>query len=80
VATLTIPVDRISGRARRVDARKGLFVVGRLLAAVLVGVPYMLGWTVSMLWLGLTIAWVAAGEGWSDARRSRLVKGGRSRS
>jgi hypothetical protein len=76
---LTIPVERISERARRVDVRKGLLAVARLLAAVLVGIPYVLGWTISKVWLGLTIAWVAFGEGWRDAGQARAAKGGRTR-
>lgn len=77
MATLTIPVDRISERARQASLRKGMLAAARLLAAFLVGIPYALGWTVSKLWLGLTIAWVAAGEGWRDAARSRSARGGR---
>lgn len=77
MATLTIPVERISERARRVDARKGLATVARLLGEVLVGIPYVLGWSVSKVWLGLTIAWVAVGEGWRDAARTRPARGGR---
>ncbi|WP_146607307.1 hypothetical protein [Spongiactinospora gelatinilytica] len=74
---LTIPVERISQEARRRDVRAGLRRLARLLVTLLVGIPYVLGWTVSKVWLGLTIAWVAAGEGWRDAARSRPVKGGR---
>ncbi|MEO3875543.1 hypothetical protein ABGB18_42750 [Nonomuraea sp. B12E4] len=74
---LTVPLERISERSRRVDVRKGMLALVRLLATLLVGIPYVLGWTLGKAWLGLTIAWVAVGEGWSDARRSRPSKGGR---
>jgi hypothetical protein len=78
VFTLTIPVERISERARRhVDLRGGLRVVVRLLASVLLGMPYVLGWSVRALWLGLTMLYVAAAEGWRDAGRSRAAKGAR---
>ncbi|WP_433520129.1 hypothetical protein ACQP2T_63355 (plasmid) [Nonomuraea sp. CA-143628] len=75
---LTVPLERISERSRRVDVRKGLLALLRLLATLLVGFPYVLGWLVGKLWLGLTVAWVAAGEGWRDAR-ARPSSGGRSR-
>ncbi|RBQ21603.1 hypothetical protein DP939_02520 [Spongiactinospora rosea] len=77
--TLTIPVERISHEARRRDVRAGLRRLVRALATLLVGVPYVLGWAAGRLWLGLTIAWVAAGEGWREGRRSHPGAGGRSR-
>ncbi|MFI7643731.1 hypothetical protein [Nonomuraea sp. NPDC049400] len=67
----SIPLDRISGRARQVDARKALAWIVRLVGTVLVGVPYLIGWTLSKVWLGMTMLWVAAGEGWRDARRAK---------
>ena len=73
---LSVPLDRISGEARKLDARRGVLAVVRLLATILVGIPYVLGWSASKVWLGLTIAWVAVGEGWRDARTS---VGGRRR-
>lgn len=91
MATLTIPVDRISERARRrVDVHAVSVRVARLLATFVLGVFYLIGWSVHKLWLGLvwiagrvrlglTMLWVAAVEGWRDAGRSTSAKGGRSR-
>ncbi|HEY9375025.1 hypothetical protein [Streptomyces sp.] len=73
---LTVPLDRISSEAHKADVRKGVLAVLRLLATILIGIPYVLGWSASKVWLGLTIAWVAVGEGWRDARMSA---GGRRR-
>lgn len=77
MTTLTIPTERISERARRVDPRGAMRAVARVLVAVLVGIPYVLGWAVARVWLGLTLAWVAFGEGWRDG--ARAVNGGRTR-
>jgi hypothetical protein len=80
MATLTIPVERISEKARRkVDVRGGLRRAVRLLATILLGIPYVLGWSARTLWLGLTMLWVATAEGWRDAGRARPAKGGRPR-
>lgn len=79
---LTVPVERISDEARQVDVRKGLLALVRLLATILVGIPYVLGWSLGKLclgaawslntvWHGLTMLWAAAVTGWRDARRPR---------
>jgi hypothetical protein len=72
---LTVPLDRITGEARRVDARKAALAVVRLLATVLVGIPYVVAWSLSKAWLGLTMLWAAAVTGWRDARRPRAEAG-----
>lgn len=67
----SIPLERISGRARQADVRKALLWIVRLAGTVLIAIPYLIGWTLSMVWLGVTMLWVAAGEGWRDARRAK---------
>lgn len=76
---LTVPLDRISSEAHRLDVRKGVLALVRLMATIVVGIPYVLGWSLRKLWLGLTMLWVAAAEGWREAGRSRAPKGGRVR-
>ncbi|MEU4578941.1 hypothetical protein [Nonomuraea sp. NPDC023979] len=72
---LTVPLERIEGKARQLDVRKGLLAVARLLATVLVGIPYVAAWSLSKLWLGVTMLWAAAVTGWRDARRPRAEGG-----
>lgn len=72
---LTVPLDRISGEARKLDVRKGVLAVVRLLATVLVGLPYVAAWSLSKAWLGVTMLWAAAVTGWRDARRPRAEGG-----
>lgn len=77
---LTVPLERISSEARRVDVRPGLLALARLLATLVVGVPYVAAWLVSkawragawvlgVAWLGLSMLWAAAVAGWRDAAR-----------
>lgn len=72
---MTVPLDRISGEARKLDVRKAALAVVRLLATFLVGIPYAAAWLLGKLWLGVTMLWAAAVTGWRDARRPR-VEGG----
>ncbi|HUR74440.1 MAG TPA: hypothetical protein VMZ00_09190 [Sporichthya sp.] len=72
---LTVPLDRISSEARRLDVRKGVLAVVRLLATILVGVPYVAAWLLGKLWLGLSMLWAAAVAGWQDAGRLRTEGG-----
>lgn len=72
---LTVPVERISSEARQVDVGKGLLALVRLLATILVGIPYVAAWSLSKLWLGVTMLWAAAVTGWRDARRPRAEGG-----
>ena len=64
---LTVPLERIEGEARKVDVRKALLALMRLLATILVSIPYAAGWSLSKLWLGVTMLWAAAVTGWRDA-------------
>lgn len=66
---MTVPLERIGGEARKVDVRKGLLAVARVVATVLVGIPYVAAWSLSKVWLALSMLWVAAVTGWQDARR-----------
>ncbi|MBB5776227.1 hypothetical protein [Nonomuraea jabiensis] len=56
----TIPVEEITERARQAHP-------GRALLTAIVLVPWLLGWSLRKLWLGLTILWQAATVGWHDA-------------
>ena len=57
-----VPIDRIEQRADPVD-------LGRLLAAVMVGVFYLAGWIARREWqgLGLLLRGVSVGAGWAVA-------------
>lgn len=72
---LTVPMERIAGEARRVDVAKAAPAVGRLLATILVAVPYVTAWSLSKAWIGVTMLWAAAVTGWRDARRPRAEGG-----
>lgn len=72
---MTVPLERIEGEARQLDVRKGLLAAVRLLATILVGIPYVAAWLLSKLWLGITMLWAAAVTGWRDARRPRTEGG-----
>lgn len=72
---LTVPLDRITGEARKLDVRKGVLAVVRLLTTILVGIPYVAAWSLSKLWLGVTMLWAAAVTGWRDARGPRAEGG-----
>jgi len=67
---LTVPLERISREARRVDVRKGFLALARLLATLVVGIPYVAAWLLSKAWLGLSMLWAAAVAGWRDAAGS----------
>lgn len=75
---LTIPVGRIEAeaQARQLDARQALLAVVRLLWTVVLAVPYVLGWTLRKLWLGLAMLGTAAVVGWREAARPRSAEGG----
>lgn len=72
---LTVPLERISREARRVDVRPGLLALARLLATLVVGVPYVAAWLLGKAWLGLSMLWAAAVAGWRDAARPRTEGG-----
>lgn len=71
-----VPVERISAKARQFDVGGLFLALLRLVGTVLVGIPYVLGWTVSKVWLGAALLGTALAEGWRDARRP--AGGGRS--
>jgi hypothetical protein len=73
---LTVPLDRIAGEARKVDVRKGLLALARLVGTLVLAVPYGIAWTLRTLMLGVTMLWVAAATGWRDAGRPREKGGG----
>jgi hypothetical protein len=68
---LTMPLERITQEARRVDVRKGLLAVLRVLGTLVLAVPYGIAWGLRTLVLGVTMLWVAAVAGWRDAGRPR---------
>ncbi|MEV1245100.1 hypothetical protein [Nonomuraea sp. NPDC049750] len=72
---LTVPLERITSEARRVDVRKGMLALLRLLGTLVLAVPYGIAWTLRTVVLGATMLWVAAAAGWRDAGRPR-AKGG----
>ncbi|MEV0616184.1 hypothetical protein AB0I81_22915 [Nonomuraea sp. NPDC050404] len=72
---LTVPLERITQEARRVDVRKGLLALVRLLGNLVLGVPYVVAWCLRTLVLGVTLLWIAAANGWRDAGEPR-AKGG----
>jgi hypothetical protein len=73
---LTVPLERIQGEARKLDVRKGALAMVRLLATILVGIPYVAAWLLSKAWLGLSMLAAAAVAGWQDAGRPRTAEGG----
>ncbi|MDH2429329.1 hypothetical protein [Sphaerisporangium sp. TRM90804] len=67
VVNATVPVERISAEARRVDGRQALAAVGKVLATLLLALPYAAGWFLHKLWMGLVLVWMAGTVGWRDA-------------
>jgi hypothetical protein len=66
---LTVPLDRIAGEARKVDFRKGLLALLRVVGTVVLAIPYSIAWALRMIVLGVTMLWVAAVHGWRAAGR-----------
>jgi hypothetical protein len=73
---LTVQLERIEGEARKVDVRKGLLALARLVGTLVLAVPYGVAWCLRMLVLGVTMLWVAAATGWRDAGRPRRREDG----
>ncbi|MGP4092943.1 hypothetical protein [Nonomuraea sp. KM90] len=72
---LTVPLERITQEARRVDVRKGLLALLRVLGTLALAIPYGVAWCLRTLVLGATMLWVAAVAGWRDAGRPRAEGG-----
>ncbi|MGR6922566.1 hypothetical protein ACU635_50645 [[Actinomadura] parvosata] len=72
---LSVPLERITREARRVDVRKGVLALLRLLGTLVLGVPYVIAWCLRTLVLCATMLWVAAVAGWRDAGRPRAEGG-----
>lgn len=79
---LTIPVEQIQveARARHVDVRKVLLTVGRVLLTLLLGAPYVLGWTLRKAWIAVVtvgaMLGTAAAVGWREAGGPGAAEGG----
>lgn len=69
MAHLTIPLERISTEARKVD-------LARVLLTILLTVPYVLGWIARKTWLLLVFLWSAAKVGWQDAGSPKTTEVG----
>lgn len=72
---LTVPLERITREARRIDVRGGLLALVRLLGTLVLGIPYGVAWCLRILVLGVTMLWVAAATGWRDAAGVRREGG-----
>ncbi|MDX3101741.1 hypothetical protein [Nonomuraea angiospora] len=72
---LTVPLERITSEARRIDFRKGLLALVRLVGTLVLAIPYGIAWGLRVVVLGLTMLWVAAVAGWRDAGRPRREDG-----
>jgi hypothetical protein len=74
---LTIPVGEIQAEAhaQRIDVRGALLRAVRVLVTLLLAVPYVLGWTVRKVVLGVVMLGTAAAVGWREAGRPRPAEG-----
>ncbi|MFG3439922.1 hypothetical protein ACGF0J_21965 [Nonomuraea sp. NPDC047897] len=72
---LSMPLERVTQEARRVDVRKGLIALLRVLGTLVLAIPYGIAWCLRTLLLGATMLWVAAVAGWTDASRTRREGG-----
>jgi hypothetical protein len=69
VLTLQVPVEAIEARARQADPRRALL-------AVLLLVPFALGWVARWAWMAAVYVWSAVVAGWQEAGRPRPAEGG----
>jgi hypothetical protein len=76
MAVPAVPVKRIAIDARKIDVRKGFLVLVRLVGTLFLAIPYGLAWGLRVVWLGLTMLWVAAATGWRDAGRPERSEDG----
>jgi hypothetical protein len=76
---LTMPLERITSEARRIDLRKGALALLRLVGTLILSIPYGIAWGLRIVVLGLTMLWAAAVTGWRDAGHRRREGGSETR-
>jgi hypothetical protein len=70
-----IPVERIEAEAPKVDLRKGVVAVLRLLWTLVLAVPYAVAWVIGKVCLGVVMLGTAAAVGWRDGMQARRPEG-----
>jgi hypothetical protein len=67
MAVLTVPIEAIEANARQADPRRAVL-------AMLLFIPFVLGWILHKTWMALVYLWSAAVAGWQEAGRPRTAE------